>query len=61
MTTSTSALVLVLTTSVGDVIQYLVAEFSSLETCEAEGRTQAANQSSLHPYSQAQWYCMEKL
>ncbi len=61
MVTSTFALVFVLTTSLGAVTQYLVAEFSSLQSCEAAGRSQAESQRPLHPDSQLQWYCMERL
>jgi hypothetical protein len=61
MVTSTFALVLVLTTSLGDVTQYLVAEFSSLQSCEAAGLSQAENQRPLHPNSRLQWYCLERL
>jgi hypothetical protein len=61
MVTSTFTLVLVLTTSLGDVTQYLAAEFSSLQSCEAAGRSQAENQRPPHPDSQLRWYCMEKL
>jgi hypothetical protein len=61
MVISTFTLVLVLTTSLGDVRQYLVAEFSSLQSCEAAGLSRAENQRPLHPNSQLQWYCMESL
>jgi hypothetical protein len=49
MVTSTFAPVLVLTTSSGTITQYLVAEFSSLQSCETAGRSQAENRRPLQP------------
>jgi hypothetical protein len=55
------ALVLVLTSPFGAVTQYVVAEFPSLQSCEAVGQSHAKSQRPLYPDSQLQWYCMEKL
>jgi hypothetical protein len=54
-------LALVLTSPFGAVTQYVVAEFPSLQSCDAAGQSYAKSQRPLHPDSQLQWYCMEKL
>ena len=43
MATSTFALVLVLTKRLGGVTRYLVAEFPSLQSCEAAGQDAASH------------------
>ena len=50
-----------LTASDGAITQYMVAEFSSLQRCEAEGKSHSDMQRPLHPKSPLQWYCMESL